>query len=306
MIISNNVQKSKPKGLRSGTLYRCSGGLLIVKTTQRGHSPNLFRGVRAGIVQFSAGAGVRMRRYLRECLAVYVNMVTLTYPGFYESDGAIVKEHLRRFIQELKRYSERHAKDEGTRFDYSVFWFLEFQERGAPHFHLFTTHNYPHEWVAKTWYRIVDSEDERHLHAGTRIEALRSGKGGTISYATKYAVKQQQKVVPIEYDNVGRFWGVSGARATLSADTWVDAWQRSDPGVQTVLKTIKSVAESSVAAGGMSTYKRDVGVYIGSISDNDTERKLRMRICQLSALTGFRSQVFSDAGLNIEDDICRN
>lgn len=303
MIIKENVQKSKSTGVRSGTLYRCSGNLLIVKKTQRHHSPSSMRPARSRVVGFSEGSAVRMRRYLRECLAEYIVMVTLTYPGFYSSDGTVVKEHLRRFLQELRRYSDRHDKDAGQRFRFSAFWFLEFQERGAPHYHLFTTHAYPHEWVAKTWYRIVNSEDERHLHAGTRVEQLRAGKLGTIGYATKYAIKQAQKAVPAGYENVGRFWGVSGDRYTLAADTWVETWQSTDPGVSSVVKSIKSVVQNATATGKMSTYRREEGVYIGTTTDNETERKLRMRICQLSALTGYRSQIFSDAGLNIEDNL---
>jgi hypothetical protein len=86
---------------------------------------------------------------------------------------------------------------------------------------LFSTGEYPHSWVAATWYRIVDSEDERHLRAGTRIERLQSGRAGTISYASKYAAKAEQKIVPPEYENVGRFWGISGCRTTVEASTHI-------------------------------------------------------------------------------------
>lgn len=58
-------------------------------------------------------------------------MVTLTYPGDWESvapDGRMVKRHLEAFI---KRFERAWGQE------WSGLWKLEFQERGAPHFHLF-------------------------------------------------------------------------------------------------------------------------------------------------------------------------
>jgi hypothetical protein len=94
-------------------------------------------------------------------------------------------------------------------------WFLEFQQRGAPHFHILTDWPLPKNrgnkvlWysrIAKRWYDIVDSGDEKHLQAGTRTETLRSKEGGA-RYAVKYAQKMKQKKVPQGYEDVGRFWG---------------------------------------------------------------------------------------------------
>jgi len=47
------------------------------------------------------------------------------------------------------------------------------------------------------------------------------GRAGTISYASKYAAKMEQKLTPKGFENVGRFWGVYGWRTTMSADTFV-------------------------------------------------------------------------------------
>lgn len=291
MIINETVHNSKQTQGRRGTLYRCSGNLFIAKETQRG-CPSAFVNIGRGrVVKFTAGAAQRMRRYLRECVPDYRNMVTITYPGFFTSNGKESKEHLRRFVQELKRYAL--SQDSATR--YSAFWFLEFQERGAPHYHLFCTHDYPKEWVARTWYRIVNSEDERHLHAGTRIEKIRSGRGGTISYANKYAAKAQQKDVPSDYTDVGRFWGVSGDRATVAADTWVESSNSKGSDTGKVISCLAKVINDATMDGKMECYRRESGVYVGLIHDKDTERRLKLRICQLGALTGHRSQMFQDA-----------
>ncbi|WP_462273673.1 rolling circle replication-associated protein [Methanohalophilus sp.] len=129
-------------------------------------------------------------------------MITLTYPGQYTSDGATVKGHLRAFLQALRRVNN----------DVSYLWFLEFQKRGAPHFHVLTRGiqitKERKEWVSKRWYAIVGSKDERHLRAGTRTESVRK-KDGAKRYAVKYAYKMKQKRVPEGYRNVGRFWGHS-------------------------------------------------------------------------------------------------
>lgn len=192
------------------------------------------KGVRNGrnkIKGFTPSAGTRMRCYLRSCVAEYSFMFTLTYPSQYPCDGVTCKRHLKRLFQRIERhfycerlgaYKERSWADEvegETR--WSLFWFLEFQQRGAPHFHIFSTHRLPKDWLAKAWYEICGTDDVRHLHAGTRCETLRAGRAGTISYASKYAAKQEQKAVPESFMNVGRYWGVSGLRKTLSANITV-------------------------------------------------------------------------------------
>jgi len=146
-----------------------------------------------------------MRRYLRCCDADYHIMGTLTYPAEYPKDGRIVKGHLRAFIERCRRYHEKNGNN-----GWSIFWFLEFQERGAPHFHFFTNFEIDKGLLALWWHDIVDSRDSRHLLAGTRIEYLRAGRSGTLGYAAKYAAKSSQKEVPPCFANVGRFWGAVG------------------------------------------------------------------------------------------------
>lgn len=284
---------------RSGRLYRVSGNLLICKTTSRTIPHNFVNSSRSSVHEFSAGSAVRMRRYLRECLAEYQNMVTLTYPGFFESNGAIVKDHLRRFLQELKRKNDRENPLDVMR--HSAFWFLEFQERGAPHFHLFTTHYASKDWVSKTWYRIVNSEDPRHLAAGTRCEKLERGRSGLISYAQKYANKQCQKVVPKNYENVGRFWGVSGYRATMSADTFVSRDDRRSGGVRSSEKKLFEEVEDGINEGVIAVFKKvpgEVAIYI--LLNNQIWRRLMLKVSILAAKTMKVPQLFQDAGLNIE------
>jgi len=136
-------------------------------------------------------------------------MGTLTYPGDFPLDG----ERCKRDLECLAKRYEREVSDPS----FSFFWFFEFQERGAPHFHFFCTHELKMETLSRWWYEIVGSGDERHLRAGTRIEYIRSGRHGTVAYASKYAAKRQQKIVPANFANIGRFWGVKGNSECMSA-----------------------------------------------------------------------------------------
>ena len=124
--------------------------------------------------------------------------VTLTYPGEYTTDGRQVKNHLRKINQWMfRKYGCRGI------------WLLEFQERGAPHFHIMMIGKVPKEELSRKWFEIVGSCDQRHLKAGTRIERIRKPHAAYV-YCVSYIKKNSQKVVPEEYHGVGRFWGDFG------------------------------------------------------------------------------------------------
>lgn len=141
----------------------------------------------------------------------FASMITLTYPAQYPSDGRQVKQHLNKFLTYMRR--------KVGKFEY--LWFLEFQARGAPHFHILTTlkaSNKDRETMAEIWADIVSETDIEwdkvkrvHNHKSS-WERIRS-KHGAQAYALKYALKTRQKIVPEQYQNVGAFWRCSrGAR----------------------------------------------------------------------------------------------
>jgi len=219
-------------------LVAMGGGCLRIRWGSRvigGEPPQ-----RGAIGRFSESSKGRMRRFLRSCTAQYRNLITLTYPCGYPSDGRTVKGHLRSFVERCRRYLGPGYGSQG------LFWFLEFQERGAPHFHLFTTFSVPRETVSRWWYDIVGSEDERHLRAGTRIEALTSGREGAIAYAVKYATKSEQKEVPQQYSNVGRFWGACFNRECLEAATRIMVRESGQPRTEKALQSLKDVLKTAV------------------------------------------------------------
>ena len=65
-----------------------------------------------------------MVHFMKNCPVDFRSMLTLTMPGRFVKDGKIVKKMLRVFSEWLRSKGFRGV------------WFLEFQTRGAPHFHI--------------------------------------------------------------------------------------------------------------------------------------------------------------------------
>lgn len=151
-------------------------------------------------------------------------MVTLTYPGDWETvapQGSAVKKHLKAFRKRWKR-----AWGE----DLACVWKLEFQRRGAPHFHLLCSppHGQTEDgetfrmWLSRAWAEVVAHPDPdeyaRHVLAGTGIdwnEGLRSTDPKRVAvYFTKHGAfqaKEYQHHVPQAWRKPGKgpggFWG---------------------------------------------------------------------------------------------------
>lgn len=164
-------------------------------------------------------------------------MVTLTYPGDWLAVAPTGKDS-KRHLQALRRRFEK-AWGEPLK----AVWKLEFQRRGAPHYHLLLVP--PHgvsrtpgarataaarvgaglpfrEWLSAVWSDIVGHPDleerRRHRLAGTGVdyaEGLKARDPKRVAvYFTKHGsfqAKEYQHCVPEEWrgpgDGPGRFWG---------------------------------------------------------------------------------------------------
>jgi len=180
----------------AGTRYQLSGDLFIVRSTARLDSDfPVRRKTRKEISTFSLSSSARMSKYLRECESVYTHFITLTYPKLFPDNGIECKRHLKIFLQRLR---ERCNKNEPLK-RYSAFWFMEFQSRGAVHFHVFVTTFVSYKWLASEWARICGYSGkirDDHEKSGTSIEKIRAGRAGTAKDTRTYAVKQSQKQIP--------------------------------------------------------------------------------------------------------------
>lgn len=134
--------------------------------------------------------------------------VTLTYHKIWPEDPARWKDQLKAFTKRL----ERHWGE------ITVLWRLEFQKRGAPHFHLLV---WPHDLdkinslplarqrkmqnnVSWFWNQIADPDNLDHLKAGTNLQQCRNLRHMN-AYLSKYMAKPEQ--LAEGQTPPGRFWG---------------------------------------------------------------------------------------------------
>lgn len=197
---------------RVSEIKKIDVGILDAKTScefSQRSSPNPGGGVRGEIRELSRQSRTRLLYKARNVPGLG-SMVTFTYPhedyapsalgGNYMEQGEVVKNHLRKLRQWF------------TYRDIYGFWFLEFQARGAPHFHFCINGELSPkdaDKLRKVWSRIVGTACPHHPHRGVDIQILRK-KHAAGAYAAKYSSKSEQKTVPDRYRNVGRFWGLFG------------------------------------------------------------------------------------------------
>jgi hypothetical protein len=145
--------------------------------------------------------------------------ITLTYPAQFP-DARLAKRHLDSFFKRLKR-----------RFPQQVvtgFWRLEFQQRGAPHFHLllFNLPYFPRKELAEIWRQIVGSDKapftrirkcdhwRRAMFYVSKYVAKAGPLGGfnSLPYLTVMGDVINPSTGEILLTSVGRWWGVVGRK----------------------------------------------------------------------------------------------
>jgi hypothetical protein len=127
--------------------------------------------------------------------------ITLTYPHEYPEDPELCKNHLKALRKRLQR-----------RFgEFAGFWRMGIQKRGAWHFHLllfvgpsFGSIGKLRRFISTSWYEVTGKVSEGHLHAGTRVVAVRRWKQAT-SYVERYMAKPEEFPEGLQ---TGRIWGI--------------------------------------------------------------------------------------------------
>lgn len=201
-----------PRGDKTYAVGWCEGGSSVALKTPQGHS-RCGGGERGLVQRFTAASRLRLLHKLAAVDKRAVELgrawfVTLTYPGEYSTDPKVWKRDLQAFRKRMER----------AWCGLAGFWKLEFQRRGAPHWHLLLVADGGidpsafRSWTSEAWYATVGSGDVRHLHAGTQVGKVR-GWNQVQAYAGKYlgkTVAEDERVVQEATGGaaVGRFWGV--------------------------------------------------------------------------------------------------
>lgn len=170
-----------------------------------GEQPEHLRDCKRGAAGFSSASARRLVQTARNACPLLVSQFMLTYHNSNPS-GATAKKHLDSWLKALKRSLP----------DVGYLWVLEFQTRGAPHFHIYlTTPPIPdlHKRLGAAWNRIAEPDSPEHL----KVHTVRGRKGGAWinwdmgsgQYLSKYMSKQAQKRIPDNFGWSGRFWGSS-------------------------------------------------------------------------------------------------
>lgn len=160
------------------------------------HCPQAGGGKRGAVTGFSHQSRTRLIRKLATISADPTQFVTMTYPVEY--DPSAKKRHLHAFASWMRRNYPQAA----------YFWKLEYQKRGAPHYHLILWYV---PWsldfaldISAAWYLIVGSGDDNHLQAGTRCE-IPDDPTRWKFYLAKYIGKDYEIH---DFDpHSGRIWG---------------------------------------------------------------------------------------------------
>lgn len=200
------------------SIRRYQRGILVKRKSLL--QSQMIRGDRSKIVRLSPSSLSRLAFIAMNTTTEFSSLITLTYGLQYPMSGKEIKRHLNRMLQALTR--------KFGKFEY--LWFLEFQARGAPHFHILTTMSNVsqkrREIMAELWARVQELEDWQYsrlsdgklfhvkqsvlrVHSHKTAWDLARKENGLKRYAVKYAMKTEQKEVPTEYGDVGRFWGCS-------------------------------------------------------------------------------------------------
>jgi len=163
----------------------------------------------------------RSRTNLRLAMAAFpweeagarLALITLTYPEVFPMDGKVVRRH-------VKRFRERWRRAWGNPIGV---WIREFQDRGAPHMHLYVglpvscSMEEFEAWGSQAWYESVGSGDSRHRRWGFDVRPVAFGSveqnvQRVCDYFWRESGKYGQKKPPEGFENLGCYWGCWGAK----------------------------------------------------------------------------------------------
>lgn len=204
-----------------------AGNVLVISAGSAANQAPRVRGRRSSVSAFTPASRLRLFKLFNRVdwlKCGRVTFLTLTYGSNWPS-MSLSKRHLDTFLKRVRRAMPNSA----------VIWRLEFQERGAPHYHLLILNApfWPKADIQQAWGDVVGAEywaSDGKLPF-TRVEAVRSFKQAA-HYISKYIGKVKRDaggclvgltLLHISPPFVGRFWGVSN-RCCLPLLDYVVVW----------------------------------------------------------------------------------
>lgn len=176
-------------------------------------------GRRGEIEIFSAGSRYRLFRLLHQISFTEVCFMTLTYPEDFPTDPRIYKANLKEF----------HRKFEVEFPGVQAVWRLEFQRRGAPHYHIMFLDWHPNddglvEWF---WKATCHTWDMAHELLGVNYELIvNSDQQRLIAhYLAKYIAKVDQTEVKNANVKCGRWWGKWNISDPSPVESEISDWE---------------------------------------------------------------------------------
>lgn len=158
-------------------------------------------GQRGDIEVFSAASRYRLFRQLHQIKFGTVTFITLTYPVNFPTEPIVYKGHLKEW---RRRFEPAYGK-------VPAIWRLEFQKRGAPHFHIMylDMEFIPAADLCWLWKCVVHSWDMAHELLGVDVKLITDSKEQALiaSYLGKYIAKVDERSQADESRHVGRWWG---------------------------------------------------------------------------------------------------
>ena len=222
------------------------------------YTPSESTPARGRVTEWSKKARMRAKRRMAQVRIDALKdavTVTLTYPSEFPpaDDHEVYKTHLDRMNTKLRKMG------------LCGFWKLEFQKRGAPHYHLLLIPE--QKWdlkllrklIAEKWYKTVGSNDPKHLQAGTEVSPVKSPKGA-MGYLCSYMGKKEQ-TMPGNF--TGHYFG-SIARAKIPFGKLKDI-----PVSNKVANKIRRVARKGIQVSMRSYFYKGVMAQLktGPLSD---------------------------------------
>jgi len=171
-------------------------------------------GKRGAVTGLSVASGLRLQDAIAAVDPAHglPLFVTLTYPAEWPGSWELWKKHLDNY--------RRALLDQFGPCLTGGIWRLEAQRRGAPHYHVLLwlqgvdsrdDLDKLRAWTTEKWYRVVGSQDIKHLLAGTQVRRVadRGEMQAVMAYLGKYLGKDSVHPESQVFENpVGRYWGV--------------------------------------------------------------------------------------------------